>query len=111
MKKTYLNIRKFTRLLDQGLCSEFQMMGAHYCFLSLIQSKTVKFSFSPENILEIEGCNQDLLKIEGCNCTRCTRSNGAPVDTDVIKMVNKHLSPNKDMQFTSYGIWIAPYEM
>ena len=40
----------------QGLRNEFQMTGANYYLMNLIQSKTVQVSFSFESFWKIDGC-------------------------------------------------------
>ena len=64
-------------LASQGLRSEFQSTGANHYLMTLMQSKTVHFSFFSESFWKIDGCKWVFLKIDGCNCTRCTRPNGA----------------------------------
>ena len=62
----------------QGLRSEFQSPGANHYLMTLIQSKTVHFSFFSQSFWKIDGCKWGFLKIDGCNCTRCTRPYAAP---------------------------------
>ena len=64
----------------QGLRGEFQMTGANHYLTTLIQSKTVQFSYFSGSFWKINGCKWGFLKIGGWNCTRYTCCNGVPAD-------------------------------
>ena len=65
-------------MLTAELRCEFQMTGANHYLMTLIQSKTVQFSYFSETFWKIDRCKRGFLKIDWCNYTRCTHPNGAP---------------------------------